>query len=126
MEADIRPFRGMLLGLFFVTTGASMDVSLLLHEWNIVLSLLLGLLAVKIGIIGGLAPFFGLSKCAPCPRPAGLGGTVGSVRHGGVLGAIWRCKTLGTNKSPTIQFAHLTRTQPCGHALYVGCLIPIG
>ena len=64
VEADIRPFRGMLLGLFFVTTGASMDVSLLLHEWNIVISLLLGLLAVKIGIIGGLAPFFGLSKCA--------------------------------------------------------------
>ena len=39
----------MLLGLFFVTTGASMDVSLLLHEWNIVLSLLIGLIAVKIG-----------------------------------------------------------------------------
>ncbi len=27
-EADIRPFRGMLLGLFFVTTGASLDVQL--------------------------------------------------------------------------------------------------
>ncbi len=52
----------MLLGLFFVTTGASMDVSLLLHEWNIVLSLLVGLIAVKIGIIGSLAPFFGLSR----------------------------------------------------------------
>ncbi|EIE26679.1 hypothetical protein COCSUDRAFT_52422 [Coccomyxa subellipsoidea C-169] len=62
VEADIRPFRGMLLGLFFVTTGASMDVSLLLHEWNIVLSLLVGLIAVKIGIIGSLAPFFGLSR----------------------------------------------------------------
>ncbi|BDA40681.1 Glutathione-regulated potassium-efflux system protein KefB [Coccomyxa sp. Obi] len=62
VEADIRPFRGMLLGLFFVTTGASMDVSLLLHEWNIVLSLLVGLIAVKIGIIGSMAPFFGLNR----------------------------------------------------------------
>ena len=26
VEADIRPFRGILLGLFFVTTGASIDV----------------------------------------------------------------------------------------------------
>ena len=52
----------MLLGLFFVTTGASMDVSLLLHEWNIVLSLLVGLIAVKIGIIGSVAPFFGLNR----------------------------------------------------------------
>ena len=62
VEADIRPFRGMLLGLFFVTTGASMDVSLLLHEWNIVLSLLVGLIAVKIGIIGSVAPLFGLNR----------------------------------------------------------------
>ena len=28
MKADIRPFRGLLLGLFFVTTGASLDVRL--------------------------------------------------------------------------------------------------
>ncbi len=83
VEADIRPFRGMLLGLFFVTTGASMDVSLLLHEWNIVLSLLVGLLAVKIGIIGSVAPFFGLSKCGPpCwtpmrkPAPPLIGGSL--------------------------------------------------
>ena len=26
IEADIQPFRGILLGLFFVTTGSSMDV----------------------------------------------------------------------------------------------------
>jgi hypothetical protein len=26
IEADIRPFRGLLLGLFFVTTGATIDL----------------------------------------------------------------------------------------------------
>lgn len=26
VEADIRPFRGLLLGLFFVTTGTSIDL----------------------------------------------------------------------------------------------------
>lgn len=29
VEADIRPFRGLLLGLFFVTTGTSVDLQLL-------------------------------------------------------------------------------------------------
>ncbi len=75
VEADIRPFRGLLLGLFFVTTGASLDVGLLLREWEIVLALLLGLIAVKILIIGSLAPFFGLTRRAPlhparaCSKP---------------------------------------------------------
>ena len=32
VEADIRPFCGLLLGLFFVTTGASLDVGLLLRK----------------------------------------------------------------------------------------------
>ena len=61
-EADIRPFRGMLLGLFFVTTGASLDVQLLLQNWTIVVALLGGLLAVKVGIIGGASQLFGLTK----------------------------------------------------------------
>ncbi|KAF5820926.1 putative cation/H+ exchanger, sodium/solute symporter superfamily [Helianthus annuus] len=39
IEADIRPFRGLLLGLFFVTTGTSIDTQLLLREWPNVLSL---------------------------------------------------------------------------------------
>lgn len=62
VEADIRPFRGMLLGLFFVATGSSLDVSLLFAQWPIIIALLAGLLAVKVGIIGTIAPFFGLTK----------------------------------------------------------------
>ena len=70
VEADIRPFRGLLLGLFFVTTGASLDVGLLLREWEIVVALLVGLIAVKILIIGSIAPFFGLNRCAAGMRQA--------------------------------------------------------
>ncbi|KAI6678258.1 hypothetical protein NL676_039054 [Syzygium grande] len=44
IEADIRPFRGLLLGLFFVTTGTSIDMELLLREWPNVLALLGGLI----------------------------------------------------------------------------------
>merc|ERR1740121_848777 len=33
VEADIAPFRGMLLGLFFVTVGFSLDLKLLASTW---------------------------------------------------------------------------------------------
>jgi Kef-type K+ transport system membrane component KefB/voltage-gated potassium channel Kch len=62
VEADIRPFRGILLGLFFVTTGASLDVQLLLRDWQLVFALLAGLIAIKVGTIGTFAPAFGLTR----------------------------------------------------------------
>lgn len=71
MEADIRPFRSLLLGLFFTTTGSSMDLQLLYQQWPIAIALLGGLLAVKIGIIGSISQFFGLTKCAGPPSLQG-------------------------------------------------------
>ena len=62
VEADVRPFRGILLGVFFVTTGSSLDVALLFQQWPIVLALTGGLIAVKVGIIGSISQLFGLSK----------------------------------------------------------------
>lgn len=62
VEADIQPFRGILLGLFFVTTGSSLDVGLLVQQWPLVLALLFGLLGLKITIISALGPFFGLTR----------------------------------------------------------------
>lgn len=61
IEAEIRPFRGLLLGLFFVTTGTSIDTQLLLREWPNVLALLGGLIAIKTAIITSIGPFVGLS-----------------------------------------------------------------
>jgi len=62
VEADIQPFRGILLGLFFVTTGASVDLPLLVQEWPTALGVLIGLISIKAAITGGLATNFGLSK----------------------------------------------------------------
>ncbi len=62
VEADIEPFKGILLGLFFVTTGSSFDVPLFLETWPIVLAMVAGLLAVKTLVIGLLAPLFGLTR----------------------------------------------------------------
>lgn len=61
IEADIRPFRGLLLGLFFVTTGTSIDTQLLYREWPNVLSLLAGLIAIKTLIITAIGPRVGLT-----------------------------------------------------------------
>ncbi|XP_027347539.1 K(+) efflux antiporter 3, chloroplastic isoform X5 [Abrus precatorius] len=61
IEADIRPFRGLLLGLFFLTTGTSIDMQLLLREWPNVLSLLGGLIAIKTLIITAIGPRVGLT-----------------------------------------------------------------
>ncbi|CAI9104167.1 OLC1v1002792C1 [Oldenlandia corymbosa var. corymbosa] len=61
IEADIKPFRGLLLGLFFVTTGTSIDMELLFREWPNVLSLLGGLIVIKTLIIAAIGPRVGLS-----------------------------------------------------------------
>lgn len=61
IEADIRPFRGLLLGLFFVTTGTSIDTQLLVREWPNVLSLLAGLIVIKTLIISAIGPRVGLT-----------------------------------------------------------------
>ncbi|KAA8545699.1 hypothetical protein F0562_020850 [Nyssa sinensis] len=61
IEADIRPFRGLLLGLFFVTTGTSIDMQLLFREWPNVLSLLAGLIVIKTLIITAIGPRVGIT-----------------------------------------------------------------
>ncbi|MGL6040993.1 MAG: NAD-binding protein, partial [Deefgea sp.] len=54
-----RPFRDLLLGLFFVTVGMNLDFSILISEWGMVLLSLILLGPVKIGVIAGLAKLFG-------------------------------------------------------------------
>jgi CPA2 family monovalent cation:H+ antiporter-2 len=47
VEADIEPFRGILLGLFFMTVGMSIDIGLAFSEIALVLACLGGLIAIK-------------------------------------------------------------------------------
>ena len=58
--AEIQPFRGLLLGLFFMSMGMSLDLSSLLVQPFSLLALLLGLIAVKFAILWPLAKSFGL------------------------------------------------------------------
>jgi len=54
VEEDIKPFRDVLMGLFFVTIGVKLDLHVLLANWWLVLVVLVLLLVVK-GLIVGLA-----------------------------------------------------------------------
>ena len=47
VESEIRPFRDVLLGLFFITVGMMLDVSMLPETWLLVLALLVGLVLLK-------------------------------------------------------------------------------
>lgn len=58
IEADIKPFKGLLLGLFFMTVGIGIDTHTLFNEPVTVLGLTLGLIAVKAAILFGLGLLF--------------------------------------------------------------------
>ncbi|AAZ28080.1 MULTISPECIES: monovalent cation:proton antiporter family protein [Colwellia] len=55
LEADIRPYRDILLGLFFITVGMKLDVSLLISSPFSLLGLMLCFMLVKIMVIKILA-----------------------------------------------------------------------
>ena len=59
IEADIEPFRELLLGLFFIGVGMQLDVPVIVEEWMIILAAAIGLIAVKTVIIYGLSRLFG-------------------------------------------------------------------
>jgi len=61
IEADIAPFRGVLLGLFFVTVGFEIDLQLIASNLPLVGSLVLGILAIKAAVTTVLSLAFGLS-----------------------------------------------------------------
>jgi monovalent cation:proton antiporter-2 (CPA2) family protein len=58
LETDIEPFRGLLLGLFFITVGAALDLALVAKQLWLVLGLVAGLMALKTLAMYGAARIF--------------------------------------------------------------------
>ncbi|MEQ8398194.1 monovalent cation:proton antiporter-2 (CPA2) family protein [Thalassobaculum sp.] len=54
VEADIEPFRGILLGLFFMTVGMTIDLGLAIREFGGVLIFLVGFVGLKLLIVVGI------------------------------------------------------------------------
>ncbi len=81
VEADIRPFRGILLGLFFMTVGMSIDIALIQNELAKITLLVAGLLVGKSLVTAALCRGFGL--------PIGVSVRVGMLlSQGGEFGFI--------------------------------------
>lgn len=62
LEADIEPFKGLLLGLFFITVGASINFELLFNQFSIVIALVVLLIVIKACILFALAVTFNISS----------------------------------------------------------------
>ena len=81
VENDIKPFRDVLLGLFFVTIGMLLDVSAVRAHWVLVLLVVVALVLLKFLLIALLATMFKNDKavalrCALALAPAGEFGFV--------------------------------------------------
>jgi glutathione-regulated potassium-efflux system protein KefB len=90
LEADIEPFRSILLGLFFVAIGMMVDLDAIATRPWFVLGMAAALIAIKAALLFGLARLFGMesrralnsdccsaraaslrSCCSPPPKPRG-------------------------------------------------------
>jgi Kef-type K+ transport system membrane component KefB len=48
IQSEVKPFRGLLLGFFFISVGLSLDVGPLLHLWPVVIGISFALIATKV------------------------------------------------------------------------------
>ncbi|MEC9066350.1 MAG: cation:proton antiporter [Pseudomonadota bacterium] len=62
LESDIEPFKGLLLGLFFITVGAGIDFALAIANWATVLGWALAIIAIKAAILAIIARIAGLRR----------------------------------------------------------------
>lgn len=60
VEADIRPYRDVLMGLFFVTVGMRLNLSVVMEQGWILLALLAAYVGIKLAVIAGLARLFSI------------------------------------------------------------------
>lgn len=58
LESDLEPFKGLLLGLFFITVGAGINFNLLFNEPVRILGLTVGMMLIKGAVLLGLAILF--------------------------------------------------------------------
>lgn len=64
LEADIQPFEGLLLGMFFTAVGMTLNLELVLTEPGIIAGLVVLLVGIKIAVLFGLGIWQGLEAWA--------------------------------------------------------------
>jgi len=89
LEADVEPFRGILLGLFFLSVGMSLDLRVVSAEWRLVAAGVTAFMAVKALGIYGVARAFGADHRESLQRAAlfAQGGEFAFVLYAAALAA---------------------------------------
>jgi monovalent cation:proton antiporter-2 (CPA2) family protein len=89
LEADIEPFRGLLLGLFFISVGMSVDLGLVASNWAALLAAVSVLVTIKTGVLYGLGRIFGHEHDTALRTALTLaqGGEFGFVLYSAAAGA---------------------------------------
>ncbi|CAM5367249.1 monovalent cation:proton antiporter-2 (CPA2) family protein [Eoetvoesiella caeni] len=64
LESDIEPFRGLLLGLFFISVGAGINVGFIVQHLALVAALVIGLMAIKALMLFAIARVFRIDSRA--------------------------------------------------------------
>lgn len=62
LETNIEPFKGLLLGLFFITVGAGINFETMQANWLLVATISTALILLKAAIVYGLAYMFGIGS----------------------------------------------------------------
>lgn len=70
IESDVEPFRGLLMGLFFLAVGMSLDLSIVAAEWRLLLVMLVAFTLAKGVAVFAVARFFGGSNPQAVRRAA--------------------------------------------------------
>jgi CPA2 family monovalent cation:H+ antiporter-2 len=75
IEKTIKPFQGLLLGLFFVSIGLGLDLSLVVARPTLIVGLMLGLILLNFAITFSLARLFGLTAASAAETALLLAGS---------------------------------------------------
>lgn len=70
LEADIEPFRGILLGLFFLSVGMTLDLVVIARDWPLILGIVAAYMTVKAAGIYAVARLFRASHAEAITRTA--------------------------------------------------------
>jgi monovalent cation:proton antiporter-2 (CPA2) family protein len=89
LEADIEPFKGLLMGLFFISVGMSANLGLLARQPLTIAAIVIGMIVIKFALLYAIGRVAGTA--APSARKLGLalaqGGEFAFVLFGTAAGA---------------------------------------
>jgi monovalent cation:proton antiporter-2 (CPA2) family protein len=97
LEADIAPFKGLLLGLFFIAVGMSVNLQELAAHAPRILAMVATLMAIKAAVLIGLARRFGM-----CDRSSSLRLAAAMSQGGEFAFVIFALATAATILSPQV------------------------